>query len=142
MVLFICAMFGWIPSLDLDSTRLVSPDMHERAKCVDALVDDSCWCRTCRTLSATVALCVVSGLLYIYVVCSSLELNYDWNGWPERAFIACWYLMGAAWSWIVFVLAVDPYAYLEVLNTHSTFFLQFGLALIRGFAELSVVVIV
>ncbi|AES68860.2 hypothetical protein MtrunA17_Chr3g0083391 [Medicago truncatula] len=42
-----------------------------------------------RTLSATVALCVVSGLLYIYVVCSSLELNYDWNGWPERAFIAC-----------------------------------------------------
>jgi len=50
--------------------------------------------------------------------------------------------MGAAGTWVVYVLTDDSYAYFDTLNTHSTFILQFGFALIRGFAGLSVRVII
>jgi len=58
MVLFICAMFGWIPSLDLDSTRLCFVWCCSKGLGAYTLrVDGSCWCRTFSTLSATVAWC-------------------------------------------------------------------------------------
>jgi len=50
--------------------------------------------------------------------------------------------MGVVGSWVVSMLTDDSYAYFDALNNHSTFFLQFSFALIRGLAGLSVVVIV
>ena len=53
-------------------------------------------------------------------------------------------LKGFVGTWVIFVLADDPYTYLNAKNIHSAFFffLQFGFVPLHGLVGLSVILVV
>jgi len=54
--------------------------------------------------------------------CDFLDSVRNWMLWLERAFMACWYFEDRCWNFGRFVLADDPYAYLDAQNIHYAFF--------------------